>query len=86
MGIRIEVIGVNGVADAMKILNRHLWLHDEAPEGLRLKWHKQRRDRYVKPSQLRHRRDASIARAKRFDSRYPSLDGVFDECARFSEF
>jgi hypothetical protein len=77
MGIRVEPIGVDGVRDALKKLRRLLWLHDCEPVGRRLKWHKKRHDRFVKPSQLRHRRDLSTWRKKHDKScHYVTLDGL----------
>jgi hypothetical protein len=77
MGIRIEVIGFDGVAAALKSLRRSIWLHDADPSGLRLKWHKKRHDHFVKPSQLRHRRDLTIRRKKHdWSCHYVSLDGL----------
>jgi hypothetical protein len=75
MGIRVEVIGFDGVAAALKSLRRSIWLHDADASGRRLKWHKKRHDHFLKPSQLRHRRDRTILRMKRHDWRYPALDG-----------
>ena len=75
MGVRIEVVGYTGVAEALKQLNRLMWLHDGLPSGQRLKWHKKRYDHFLKPSQLRHRRDRTIDRKKKHDARFPALDG-----------
>jgi hypothetical protein len=75
MGIRVEVIGFDGVAAALKSLRRSIWLHDADASGRKLKWHKKRHDHFLKPSQLRHRRERTIARMKQHNWRYPSLDG-----------
>ena len=77
MGIRVDVIGTDGVSDAMKKLTKLVWLHDSDPSGRRLKWYKKRHDEYLKPSLLRHRRNRTVERMKCKKGRsYPTLDGL----------
>lgn len=77
MGIRVEVIETTGVSDAMKKLSKVLWLNDCDPSGRRLKWYKKRRDHYLKPSQLRHRKSRTVARKRQQTARaFPALDGL----------
>jgi hypothetical protein len=76
MTIRVEVMGAAGAREAFKKLCTLAWLHDSDPSGRRLKWYKKLHDYHVKPSQLRHRRDRTVARRKRHRSRrYPHLGG-----------
>jgi len=77
MGIRVDVIGIDGVSKAKEKLTKLLWLHDCDPSGRRLKWYKKRHDHFLKPSQLRHRKRRTVERKKlRNEWPYPTLDGL----------
>src|SRR5689334_11596783 len=81
MGIRVNVKGYHGVREALRQLGDQIYNNDCHPSGQRLVWYKRRRDYYLKPSILRHRRKQTLFRKKRrLDRlrRYVWLDGGED--------